>query len=407
VEEAEVKEAGELETLVAELRATVSKQANELSELQKATRREKRKVGMEKSSLETELAEVKATLSSSEASVRNGRLAAKVYKLGSVLGRELEFRALVATAGFSEIVTAYCPQEGGEVIVKFSQGENMALLKRESDNLATLGSLDGAESHVVRLIEPYREIRVCLGAEHTIDAGAVIMEKGDWNLGAFVKAKLGQAAGNPKALEAAANAISKWEESIRFMHSHGFLHLDIKADNAVLFESGAVKLIDLAGMLSREHMSADSASLDSVDLSWDTADLEEMGVTYVSTITYRQPLDLGPGRRFLDYSADWWSLGVSKMEVLGAAPAVFANGEETTKLVYKSMANGELEDAIRSKMAAVLLEPDPSCAEVAVWVESVMQNLRGSTTTVEYVKRAVQEEAPKPKRKSRFAKVME
>jgi len=351
------------------------------------------------------------------------RLSAMVYRLGAVLGQPLEMLSLVATSGFGEIVTAK-HFALGEVIVKFSQqrawrcwsgnaGENLALLKRESDCLAYLNTLEGSDRHVVRLIEPYCEFDVSLGEGQPERIGALIMERGSWNLGTYVKARLSE--GSEAGLAAAATTIQAWEDSVKWLHSHGVLHLDIKADNAVCFEGGAVKLIDVAGMLTRTNISDEASSaLESTDLVWDTADLEEQGMTFVSTITYRQPVNLGPGRRYLDYSADWWSMGVSKMEVLGAQPAFFENGEETAKLVWRSIGSGELEDALRRQMAAVLLEPDPSSDEVSVWVDSVMQNLQGRPARVDYFaprrrrRQEAQQAAANPARRdSKFASVSE
>eukprot|EP00873_Tetraselmis_striata_P004505 jgi/Tetstr1/424769/TSEL_015286.t1 len=332
---------------VAELRAALTEMEAKLAVASKDAAHAKQKAAMETASLEDELA-------------------------------RLEPSALVATSGFAHIVAATAA-DGHEVIVKFSSGDdNMALLRRESDNFAALNDLPGSDAHVVRLLHPYTEVSVSLGGgEPASVAGAIVLEKGDWNLGGFVRSRLADA--RPASLAAVGASLAAWEESIAWLHSHGVLHLDIKADNAILFESsGAVKLIDVAGMLTREEASGeDSASMDSADLSWDTADLEDMGITYVSTITYRAPLDLGPARRFLDYSADWWSMGVSKLEVLGALPAAFIDGEQTTRVVLKAMQSSELEEALRARMAAVLMEPDPSCEAVSVWLDSVMQNLRG------------------------------
>lgn len=258
----------------------------------------------------------------------------------------------------------------------------MALLRRESDSLAFLNALPGGDRHVVRLVEPYAEFTINLGDGQTQTIGAIIIEKGSWNMGTYVKSNLSK--GTKEGLALAATAVKAWEDSVKWLHSHGILHLDIKADNAIWFEDGSVKLIDVAGMLTRGNISADSSNLDSMDLVWDTADLEEQGVTFVSTVTYRQPVNLGPGRRFLDYSADWWSMGVSKMEVLGAQPSFFENGQETAKRVWQSMGSGELEEALRTQMATVLLEPDPHSEEVSVWVDSVMQNLQGRPARVDY-----------------------
>jgi len=389
---------------VAELRAALTEMEAKLAVASKDAAHAKQKAAMETASLEDELARVRGELIASDGSATRARLAAMVYKLSAALGEQLEPSALVATSGFAHIVAATAA-DGHEVIVKFSSGDdNMALLRRESDNFAALNDLPGSDAHVVRLLHPYTEVSVSLGGgEPASVAGAIVLEKGDWNLGGFVRSRLADA--RPASLAAVGASLAAWEESIAWLHSHGVLHLDIKADNAILFESsGAVKLIDVAGMLTREEASGeDSASMDSADLSWDTADLEDMGITYVSTITYRAPLDLGPARRFLDYSADWWSMGVSKLEVLGALPAAFIDGEQTTRVVLKAMQSSELEEALRARMAAVLMEPDPSCEAVSVWLDSVMQNLRGHAAKVEYVKKAPTEK--KPARKSRFSKV--
>ena len=220
------------------------------------------------------------------------------------------------------------------------------------------------------------------------------MEKGECNLDTFVRSRIGAGAPATSArsfglgsrgdrLLEATSALRRWEQGIQWLHSHGVLHLDIKAENAVCFGDGAVKLIDLSGMLTRRHVPSAPEGTPNADLRWHSADLMRLNVPCVNTEKYMQPEERGPGRALIDYSADWWSAGVSKLETLGLGPAYFAEGADTPALVLEGLGSGGLEAAVRGGLAALLAEEDHSSDMVSAWVASVMDNLNGHRSQVE------------------------
>lgn len=315
------------------------------------------------------------------------RLTTMLAKLAASLGTDLEMGSVLATSTFGDIVSAKTAT-GEETIVKFSQqkvwqtwdgnsGDNLAMLKKESEGLEVLNRLEGASRHVVRLVHPFCEFE--MGLERW---GAIVMERGEWDVGAYVGKKLAE--GGVEARTQAAHAITAWEDSIGWLHSHGILHLDIKANNAVGFSDGSVKLIDVAGMLGRNDVTPDVAGRHARDLVWDTRELAERGVTMVSALKYRQPNKVRGAT--LDYGADWWSMAVSKMELLGALPGV--DDHEVGNIIWLSLNAGKLDGHLRARVAKALGETDPFCDSCNAWVHSVMCNLQGRPAGVEYIQEA-------------------
>lgn len=354
-----------------------------------------------KQSLEAQFAEVAnnldpVTAPKTDEEATEVRLTRLLARLSAELGAELTFGRVVATSTFGDIVTARTAT-GEEAIVKFSQhqvwstwdgntGDNLEMLRKESRSLSYLNSLPGAERHVVRLIHPICEFEAHNKDSQPVRMGAIVMEKGTWDVGNYVKAKLAE---NTKVARVeAAHAFTAWEDSIGWLHSHGILHLDIKANNAVGFEDGSVKLIDFAGMLTREDMAGDPAevaALHNKDLTWSREEMQRRGITFVSAGFYRQPAKVRQG--VLDYSADWWSMAISKMELLRALPTN-VDEQKVGKVIWLSLNAGQLDGTLRARVTAALNETDPFCDEVNAWVHSVMCNLHGRPAGVEYIKEA-------------------
>lgn len=353
-------------------------------------------------SLEAQFAEVASTVApvtvqpTADEDATTRRLSKLLARLSSELGAELTFGRVVATSTFGDIVTA-TTASGEKAIVKFSQhqvwstwdgnrGDNLEMLRKESRSLEYLNTLPGSERHVVRLIHPICEFEAEDKEGKEVKMGAIVMEKGSWDVGNYVKSKLAE--GTKAARVEAAHAFTAWEDSIGWLHSHGILHLDIKANNAVGFEDGSVKLIDFAGMLTRADMAGDPAeiaALHNKDLTWNREELKRRGTTFVSAGFYRQPAKVRQG--VLDYSADWWSMAISKMELLQALPSN-VDEQKVGKVIWLSLNAGQLDGALRARVAGALCESDPFCDEVNAWVHSIMCNLHGRPAGVEYIKEA-------------------
>ena len=254
----------------------------------------------------------------------------------------------------------------------------MDLLDRESEALKYLNGLEGSGPHVIQMLHPYVQFELSLGTGGVESAGAIVLESADCDLDHFVTE---QVRNNPSldTMQTVAKTLNNWEESLGWLHGHGILHLDIKAENAVLCskQDGAVKIIDLTGMLTRSHSaSGDDMSVPAEELLWETTRLHKLGIPYVSTETYVQPEEAGPAARIIDYSADWWSMGISKVEILGLHPALFEIDEGTGDIVLESLASGNLDDFMRVQLGE-LLEEEPESETVSLWADSVMTNLQG------------------------------
>jgi len=305
--------------------------------------------------------------------VTEDTLTAVVAALKERLQRDIEHVKPLGSGAFADVLLARAVESGAEFAVKISVGAgNMSLLQRESRALAHLNSLDGSSTHVAHLHLEYMEVDVPVKEGSLTTMGLFVLENGLCDLDCFVREKI------DKDIEAAARGLEKWEESLKWLHSHGILHLDIKAENAVVFPDGAIKLIDTTGVITRYH-TMDEDTLLADEVTWDTALLAAQEIPYISTDSYVQPAAAGPGGRVVDYSADWWSMGVSKLDVLGVDPALFDDGTVTGDLVLEGLNSGELEAATRRRLAEVLgAEPDSD--QVSSWVHCVMENLRGSAS---------------------------
>jgi serine/threonine protein kinase len=304
----------------------------------------------------------------------NDTLAVVIAGLGEKLGRDVEFVRVAGRGAFADVAIAKSVESGVEIAVKISAGSgNMTLLQRESNALGYLNSLEDAGTHVVQMHLPYLEVDVPFQDGSVVPMGLFVLESGLCDVDEFVREN---AEKDPSAV---ASVLDRWEESTKWLHSHSVLHLDIKAENAVVCEDGCVKLIDTTGIITRFHSMDEDDDIPADKVSWDTALLAAQDIPYISTGTYAQPDEAGPGGRVLDYSADWWSMGVSKIEMLSVKPSMFEEGADTAAMVMESLESGELEIATRQRLA-VLLGVEPGSEQVSAWVRSVMANLRGSAS---------------------------
>lgn len=139
---------------------------------------------------------------------------------------------------------------------------------------------------------------------------------------------------------------------------------------------GYVKLIDLTGMLTRGHILSPNDHIPSEQLKWDLRDLQKLEIPQVNTACLSQPNEAAPGTRHISYCADWWSIGVSKMQVLGLQKALFDGPEEETPArVLDKLRSGKLEEELREEVASLLRDEEGQ--ETEVWVASILWNLRG------------------------------
>ena len=302
-------------------------------------------------------------------------LAVVIRGLQEKLDRNVEFVRVAGRGAFADVALARAPDSGVEMAVKISAGGgNMALLQRESNALMHLNSLEGADSHVIKMHLPYMEVEVPFSDGTAATLGLFVLESGLCDVDEFVKENV------EKDAAVVASVLDKWEDSTKWLHSNSILHLDIKAENAVVCKDGSVKLIDTTGIITRYHSTMDEdMDIPADQVSWDTALLHAQDVPYISTETYAQPEEAGPGGRILDYSADWWSMGVSKLEMLRVQPSLFEDDADTAGMIMEGLESGELEAATRERLAE-LLGAESGSDEVSRWADSVIGNLRGAAT---------------------------
>ena len=300
-------------------------------------------------------------------------MAAVVEALKEKLQKDLEYVKPLGSGAFADVVLAKAADSGAEFAVKISVGQgNMTLLQRESRALIHINSLEDSSNHAALVHLGYMEVDVPLKEGSHTTMGLFVLENGLCDLDCFVRERV------ESDIDAVAEVFDKWEESMKWLHSHGILHLDIKAENAVVFPEGPVKLIDTTGVITRYH-TVDEDDVPAEDVTWDTALLAAQEIPYISTDAYVQPAVMSPKGRVVDYSADWWSMGVSKLDVLGVVPSFFEEDADTGDLIVEALGSGELEAATRERMAEVLgAEPDSD--SVSAWVHCVMENLRGSAS---------------------------
>lgn len=313
-------------------------------------------------------------------------LAAMVSNLGRELGRDLLFVKEAGQGAFADVVIVRDKLTSCEFAVKLSRtSKDRELLKRESAVLQYLNTKSGSSSHIIQLVHPYTEFDVVLDTSGPTTTGALILEKADCDLFAFVASQLTDYNGmrimqpSPGRLLTVRMAFERWEESVAWLHSNGVLHLDIKAENAVM-KSGAVKLIDLTGIVTRSHIPTPTEHLPNEALRWCTRSLDEQEIPYIPTHAYRQPEELSPGRSLVDYSTDWWSLGVSKLGLLGLQPDAYVGDIDTSAVLMQRIAAGQLEPSMRER-AAYMMMADPFDDMVSDLVKSVLDNLMGRRST--------------------------
>jgi len=135
-------------------------------------------------------------------------------------------------------------------------------------------------------------------------------------------------------------------------------------------------------MVTREHILGGRVTPSNPSQApvWDGGDLQRPGLPYVSTTEYAQPPELVPRPRFLNCSADWWSLVVSKIEFLRVRPS-FDDEEETATLVQEALQAGELEGMLRENIEADLrpaaASSDQATAIAGWWARYVLAKLEG------------------------------
>lgn len=360
----------EREDEVARLTAALAERDEQLSQLLAAASADVQEPNVEEPSTDNDGAE--------SCWPDTARLAAVVDTLGHTLGVDIALVRHLGSGKFAEVVLAEVGGTGQRVAVKIAEDDvDRGLLATESGNIARLAALPGSDAHIVSQLHRYVELHVELGPGVSFSAGAVVLELADGDLESWVRAVLGP---EGSGLEAVAPALARWERSLMWLHAQGCLHLDIKAENAVYFGSaaeGAIKLIDLSGLIMRHHIPGVPDDVPNEQLVWDTADLQRAGLAYVCTDDYCQPMEMGLGGRLLDYSIDWWSVGVSKLELLRAAPNFFDEEADTPQLVMEALKSGQLEVALRARLAALLGTNDVDAPQVSHWAKSVITNLHG------------------------------
>ena len=336
-------------------------------------------------------------------------LAAMLRELGASIGDDFTLvEELDCCDAFAGAVSARRASDGAEVVVKWSsavggptptraeedeeeewsgqeEGDGLRLLRRESRALEYVHGLPGASEHVEALLHPYREVEVAAAAAPGAPAvkyGALVLEKPASDLSEFVQFHLGGGEASsseclpaaPEGLLRVASALRRWEASLQWLHGHGVLHLDVKADKALVFDGGKVKLGGLAGIVTAGHSSqgddpppppgkqagegggevaeeeeeavgGDERRRRKSCPRWRTRDLLAQGVPRVFTQRYEQPECLAPGLGEIDFTADWWSLGVSRAELLlgGSLSGAFeGNPEAASAVVLDALIRGRL-----------------------------------------------------------------
>lgn len=179
--------------------------------------------------LEHDLLLAREARSASEAAGRRVRLAAMVYRLGLSIGRCLDFIKDGGHGSFADVAFVRDSANGVEVAVKFAVTENTrALLEREASALRHLNAMPGSSDHVIQLLGPYTEFNIVLEEGNVTTVGAILLEKGEADLEGFVRRMVSEHPGKDELREVA-EAFQKWEDSTKWLHSNGVLHLDMKA----------------------------------------------------------------------------------------------------------------------------------------------------------------------------------
>ncbi|CAN0156305.1 unnamed protein product [Scytosiphon promiscuus] len=107
---------------------------------------------------------------------------------------------------------------------------------------------------------------------------------------------------------------SEMTSAIAHMHSHGFVHRDIKASNIVLSSTGHAKLVDMGCCKRLERLRSNSTG----DVGTTCNDSCEKTYTYCGT-----PHSMAPemvSRTGHGLAVDWWSLGILIHEMLNGEP---------------------------------------------------------------------------------------
>eukprot|EP01064_Diplonema_japonicum_P033733 TRINITY_DN6735_c0_g1_i1.p1 TRINITY_DN6735_c0_g1~~TRINITY_DN6735_c0_g1_i1.p1 ORF type:complete len:863 (+),score=101.22 TRINITY_DN6735_c0_g1_i1:52-2640(+) len=110
-------------------------------------------------------------------------------------------------------------------------------------------------------------------------------------------------------------------EAVRFIHSHGIVHRDIKADNVLVDKNGRVVLSDF-GCCKDVGIASDSSSIatPTSTIKGLSGSVPFMAPEVIETVSSPTPPSSDPSKKRYNLSSDIWSLGCTTVELLNGNP---------------------------------------------------------------------------------------